>query len=228
MLGGAERVGDGLDAGDGGDMLTIGGENDGAEAGDLNGVAGMDDAARLALDGLQIGGEIVAGDLRIFAIEAVVEEFAYGNALDQLRHAAHVVAMKVGNQQVVDAHDAGVAHGCLDAVGVASARPAGIDQQRCAGRSHQQRGLAAFHIDRVDEQMLRGIGLGKSALRLADEKQGECARGQQQKGKGAGEPGRNRAVRGIQAVVSGNSHLRRSLTYGAGLGKDKTHSDSDY
>jgi hypothetical protein len=56
--------------------------------------------------------------------------------------------------------------------------------------------------------MLRGIGLGKGALRLADEKQGECASGQQQKGKGAGEPGRNRAVRGIQAVVSGNSHLR--------------------
>ena len=57
-------------------MLAVGGQHDDAEAGDVDGVAGMNDAARLALDGLEIRGIIVARDIGVFAIDAVVEELA--------------------------------------------------------------------------------------------------------------------------------------------------------
>ena len=113
-------------------MLAIGGEDDGVEAVDVEGVAGMNDAAAVALDSLEVSGKVVAGDLGVLAVGTVVEEFADRHALDQLRHAAHVVSMEMGDEHMVDAVDAGIAHGGLDALGVAAviSGPAGIDQKR--------------------------------------------------------------------------------------------------
>ena len=84
----------------------------------------------------------------------MIEEFADGNALDQLGHAADVVGVEVGDEDVIDPGNAGVVHGGLNAVGIAAivARPAGVDEERCAGRGDQQRGLAAFDINGVDAE----------------------------------------------------------------------------
>ena len=134
------------------DVFSVGGEDDDAEARQVDGVAGMHDAARLACDGLQIRRVVVARDVGVFAILAVIEELADGHALHQFGHAAHVVDVVVSHEQMIDLRDAGVAHGGLNAVGVAAIviRPARIDQQRCAGGRNQQRRLAALDIDGVD------------------------------------------------------------------------------
>ena len=87
-----------LDAGNRADVFAIGGEHDDAEAGNVDGVAGMNDAARLAFDGLQVGGVVVARDVGVFAVDAVIEELADWHALDQFGHAAHVVDVEVGDQ----------------------------------------------------------------------------------------------------------------------------------
>ena len=134
-----KRIGLGLDAGNCGDVLAVGGENDDAEAGNLNGVAGMNDAAGIALDGLQIGGKIVARDVGVFAVWAVVEEFAIGNAFDQLRHAAYVIDMEVRDEHVIDARDAGVVHGRLNALGVAAVPRRASRYRREATRRRGQR-----------------------------------------------------------------------------------------
>jgi hypothetical protein len=52
----------------------------------------MEDAARMALDGLEISGKILARDVGVFAVDAVIEELAHRDALDQLRHAPHRAA----------------------------------------------------------------------------------------------------------------------------------------
>ncbi len=66
-------------------MLAVGGEHDGGKAGDVDGVAGMHDAPRRALDGLEIGGVVVAGDVGVFAVLAVIEELADLDACDKIR-----------------------------------------------------------------------------------------------------------------------------------------------
>ena len=121
----------------------------------------MNDAARLALDGLEIGGIVVARDVGVFAVGTVVEELADLDALDEFRHAANVIGMVVGDEHMIDVRDAGVFHCRLDAIGVAAvvAGPAGIDEQGRAGRRNEQRGLAAFDVDGIDEQVLCGFGL---------------------------------------------------------------------
>jgi len=66
-----------------------------------------------------------------------------------------------------DAGDAGVGHGGLDAGSVAAgvAGPAGVDEERCVGLPcRQQRGLAAFDVDGVDEQVVCRIRLGAGDL----------------------------------------------------------------
>ena len=143
-------------------MVAVGGEDDGVEAGDGDGVAGVDDAAGLALDGFKVGGVVGAGDIGVFAVGAVVEEFADGDAFDEFGDAADVVVVKVGDEDVIEPGDAGVAHGLLDAGCVAAIgrRPAGVDEEGSAGGGNQQSGLAAFDIDGVDEQVFCRLGLG--------------------------------------------------------------------
>ncbi len=143
--------------------------HDGVEAGDVDGVAGMHGAARCGADGLDVGCVVVARDVGVLAVHAVIEKLADLDALDEIRHAAHVIGMEVGDEHLVDLRDARIFHRRLDALGVAAivAGPAGIDQQRAAGGRDQQRGLAAFHIDGVDVRSVlpRARGLGGSRLR---------------------------------------------------------------
>ena len=81
---GAVGIGHRLDAGDADDVFAVGGEHDDFEAGNVDGVAGMHDAARLAFNGLQIVRGVCAGNVGVFAVDAVVDELADLDALDQL------------------------------------------------------------------------------------------------------------------------------------------------
>ena len=111
-------------------MFAIGGEHDDAEAGNIDGVSGMNDAARRCADGLDVSRVVVARDVGVFAIDAVVEEFADLDALTKIRHATDVIHMEVGDEHLVDLGDAGIFHCRLNAVGVATivAGPASIDE----------------------------------------------------------------------------------------------------
>ena len=211
LFGCAKGIGRGLDAGDGGDVLAVGGSDDDAEAGQVDGVAGVDDAARHAANGVEIGGEVSARDVRVFAIEAVVEEFADGDALDEFRHAANVIGVKVGDEHVIKTGDAGVAHGGLDALGVATvvARPPCVNQQRLAGGGNKERGLSAFDVDGVDAESA-WLGLGKGGQRMGEQKQGAET---DQQGEDGG------AAKSLRGVVSGDWHLRRSVIDGGLAGE---------
>ena len=212
-LGGAPGIGRGMDAGDGCDVFTVGGEDDGGEAGDVDGVTGVNDAAGLAFNGFEVGGVVVAGDVGVFAIGTVVEEFADGDALDEFGDAADVVDMEMGDEEMVDAGDAGVAHGGLDAGGVAACivvrahrAPAGVDEERRAGGSDKERGLASFDIDGVDEEMLGW------RLRVGGEEreQSEAADGQQRGGEGAGQAQEKRMAEAGRKLA-GDLHCGNSV-----------------
>ncbi len=56
----------------------------------------------VALDGLEIRRVIVTRDVGVFAVFAVVEELADLDALDQVRHAAHMVDVEVRDEHVVE------------------------------------------------------------------------------------------------------------------------------
>ena len=84
------------------DVFAVGGQHNRAQAGNVDRVAGMHDAPRLALDGLEICGIIVARDVGVFAVLAVIEELADLDALDKIRHAAHVIDVEVGDQHMVE------------------------------------------------------------------------------------------------------------------------------
>jgi hypothetical protein len=58
---GAQGLGAGLTPGIGGDAFAVGGDNDRVQAGKVDGVAGMDDAAGLAFNGFEVGGVVVCG-----------------------------------------------------------------------------------------------------------------------------------------------------------------------
>ena len=109
-----------VDAGDGGDVFAVGSEHDDAEAGDGDRVAGVDDAARGFADGFEVRGVVVAGNVGVFAVDAMIEEFADLHMLDEFRHAAHVIDVEVGDEHVIEAGDAGIVHGGLDAANVAA------------------------------------------------------------------------------------------------------------
>jgi hypothetical protein len=62
----------------------------------------------------------------------MVDERAHLNPVDQLRHAAHMVAVIVGDQDVVDLLEARLMSRGQDPVGVAAfiSGPAGVNEQR--------------------------------------------------------------------------------------------------
>ena len=105
----------------------------------------------------------------VFAVLAVVQELAHLNLCNQRGHAAYVVVVKMRNQHMIDALDAGIFHGGQYALCVAAvvAGPASVDQQRLARWRDQQRGLAAFYIDGIDEQMA-GAALRRERLAEAE------------------------------------------------------------
>jgi len=145
----------------------------------------------------------VAGDVRVFAVGAVIEEFADRDAgSDKVGDAADVIDVEVGDEDVVETGDAGVAHGGLDALGIAGigCGPAGVDEERIAQRRDDERGLAALNVDGVDEEgagELGGGGKAKDSREGQDRGDGEAA----------------------EAGFAGPDHLRGVYTVGPRAGK---------
>jgi hypothetical protein len=69
-----------------------------------------------------------------------------------LRDATNVVAMIVGDQDVIDLFEARLMSRGEDPVGVAAfiSGPAGVDKQRLSGWAHNQCCLAALYVDEVN------------------------------------------------------------------------------
>src|ERR1700739_38786 len=140
------------------DVSAASRENDDAEAGDVDDVTGMNGAARRGANGLDVGRQVVARDVGVFAVDAVIEELADLDMLNEIRHAAYMIGVEVGDEHLVDHRTAGVFHCRLNALGIAAivAGPAGIDQQRVTAWRDKQRGLAALDINGVNLQIFRG------------------------------------------------------------------------
>ncbi len=112
------------------DMLAIGRKDDNAEPGHVDSVARTHNTPFFARDGAEVGAVIVAGGVGVLPILAMIQELSDGHALcDQLGYAADMVHVIVGDQQMIDIGDAGVAHGGPNAIGVAAliAWPACVD-----------------------------------------------------------------------------------------------------
>ena len=93
----------------------------------------------------------------------VVDERPDRQPLRELMGAAHVVAVEVGDDQVVDRVGTGIRGGRGDAVGIApvEARPPGVEEHRLAGRGDEERRLAPLHVDDVDLQRVVRPVLGR-------------------------------------------------------------------
>ena len=89
-----------------------------------------------------------------FAVRAVIDEGANGDARDKLRDAADVVVVKVGDEDVVDLREAGRLRLGDDAVGVAAI---------VAGPATQGAFLDALGIRLRAERLKRGLSADASA-----------------------------------------------------------------
>ena len=94
---------------------------------------------------------------RRFERRAVVDERADRKPPLKFRHAAVVILVQVRDEEIVDALQAGIAHGGDDPVGIACVEPrvAGVDEQGLPGRRDDERGLPAFDVDEVDVESFR-------------------------------------------------------------------------
>ncbi|MEI9815247.1 MAG: MFS transporter [Acidobacteriota bacterium] len=102
---------------------------------------------------------------------AMVVEVADGGDFGQCGNASDVIPVEVCDQQMIDAAEAGRDHGLGDALGIASAGEAGVDQQRFAGGADDERCRSAFHVDPVD---IEGAGfLGSAGLAESGRGQGQ-------------------------------------------------------
>ena len=136
-------------------MFAVCLENDDAEAVYVDSVAGMNGAARRGADGFDVCGVVVTRDVGVFAVFAVIEEFADFYVLDEVRHAPYMIRVEVGDEHLVDLRDPCILHRRLNALGIAAfiSRPPGVDQEGSPRRGDQQCGLSALDIDGIDPQV---------------------------------------------------------------------------
>ncbi len=119
--------------------------------------------------------------------DAPVIDLADGEEGRQLRGAAEMVDVEMGQDEVVDPRQPGLAGGAPDAPGVARPRIARVDQDRFAGGGDDEGAAAPFHIVPVDiEAMVGLVGAGARQEGKADE-HGQ-GRGGESHGVGGGEP----------------------------------------
>src|SRR5215471_19840008 len=93
---------------------------------------------------------------------AVIVEVDYRKLLGESKQSPNVIAMIMGCPHVIDLLQAGDLQRIDDATEIAIAGVAGIDKQRLAGGSNEERGLASLGIDVIDVQG-SGRGLGQQA-----------------------------------------------------------------
>src|SRR6202142_3523325 len=124
------------------------------QARDRQFVARLCDHVRVRLDGRVVRGPRVE---HLFGLHrrAVIDVMHDRDLLGEFEIAADVIAVVVGDQQVVELLDACRLRHLDDAVRIAGAVVAGIDQYGLPARGDEQRGLAALGVYVVDVQRLR-------------------------------------------------------------------------
>jgi len=87
---------------------------------------------------------------------AVIDECSYGKLLSDSRHPTEVITVKVGNQQIINASNAGVTGSCQNSlrVSIIKSIPARVDQERFARGVNDEGRLSAFHVDEIDLEIL--------------------------------------------------------------------------
>ena len=77
--------------------------------------------------------------------------------LDKLRHAANVIGVVMGQDEVIDLFDLRLFRGCGNPVRIAKIViiPACVNQHRLSGRSHHQGRLSTFDINGIYFQIFR-------------------------------------------------------------------------
>ena len=108
----------------------------------------------------------------VFQIGSVIEECANLDSVDQRGNSADVIAVIVGDQDIIELL-AGRLDGCGDdAVGIATfvAWPTGIDQQRFARWAHDQSRLPALDVDEVNLQRLLKLAQRSTVLQAAEDR----------------------------------------------------------
>src|ERR1700758_3244019 len=95
----------------------------------------------------------------------MVDKRTHLDAVHQLGNTANVIAMIVRDQHIIELADAGLMRGSQDPVGVTPliSRPTRIDEQRLSGRTHHQRRLPTFHVDKINLERLFAGGLSSLA-----------------------------------------------------------------
>ncbi len=113
-----------------------------------------------ALQNLNVIAVVLFDHARVLHVGAVIDEGADLHAVGELWNATHVIAMVMGDENVIQLFDFGGFGGLHDALGVAAVEtaPAGIDQKRLSGRAYDQRSLAALHVDKIDLKRFGGEG----------------------------------------------------------------------
>ncbi len=121
----------------------------------------------------------VIGRRRGLNVRPMIDEMLDRDELGELGYAAEMIAVPMGDDEMVDLRQTGVLDGRHDAPGVPDRRVrrhiAGIDEERFARWRHQERGVAALDVDHVDVE--RGAGLGGRAVgsSLREQRQsGDC------------------------------------------------------
>uniref|UniRef100_E6PWS5 Uncharacterized protein n=1 Tax=mine drainage metagenome TaxID=410659 RepID=E6PWS5_9ZZZZ len=158
-----------------GEHVAVGGNDVDFEAGDGDGVTGLEVKVFLFARSEASGEDfliriVVAGDVRgEFAVGAVVKERGDRDAAEELRHSADVVVVVVGDKDVVEVVESGFMRDGGDAVSIAAivVGPSGVDEEGLSGGGDEERGLAALDIEEEDAEFLvrcalRGCGAGGS------------------------------------------------------------------
>jgi hypothetical protein len=100
---------------------------------------------------------------RILLVGAVVHERADLDAGSKLGGSAHVIAVIVSNDHVIELVETFSFRGREDTIGISpvESRPSRIDQHGLTARIHEQCRLAALHVNEIDVQGLRRLGCGR-------------------------------------------------------------------
>src|SRR5260370_27508658 len=105
-----------------------------------------------------------------------MNKFFEAKAAGEWGETADMIVVVVSDDQVIDLLDAGVLDGRHDAPRITNrtvSTVTRIDKHRFSGRRDKKDGIAALHIDHVDVQRFRSLGLCNSKRGAKDEKQQE-------------------------------------------------------
>src|SRR5437588_11013522 len=82
----------------------------------------------------------------------MIDEGRNLHPLGKLRDPSDMIAMIVGDNQIIDLLDSRQLGGSHDPVGISAieSRPAGVDQHRLARGAYEERCLTTFNVERID------------------------------------------------------------------------------